>query len=48
MCINKFLLDLKLVGNHGTPFLVAMTIVAIEHLSGNDNGKGRNLTFSYF
>lgn len=48
MCINKFLLDLKLVGNHGTPFLVAMTIIAIKDLNGNDSGKDKNLTLSYF
>lgn len=48
MCINKFRLDLKLVGNHGTHVLVAMTIVAIKDLSRNDSGKARNLTLNYF
>jgi hypothetical protein len=41
-------LDLKLVGNHGTPFFVAMKIAAIKDLGGNDSGKGRNLTLGYF
>ncbi|KAH8933927.1 hypothetical protein BDL97_18G056900 [Sphagnum fallax] len=49
MCINKkFLLDPKPVGGHGASLLAAMTSAAAEDSSGNDGGKGRNLTAGYF
>jgi hypothetical protein len=49
MCINKkFLLDPKPLGGHGASLLAAMTTAAAEDLSGNDGGKGRNLTAGYF
>jgi hypothetical protein len=49
MCINKkFLLDPKPVGGHGASLLAAMTTAAAEDSSGNDGGKGRNLTSGYF
>lgn len=49
MCINKkFLLDPKPVGGHGASLLAAMTTAAAEDSSGNDGGKGRNLTAGYF
>ncbi|KAH9533237.1 hypothetical protein CY35_18G041200 [Sphagnum magellanicum] len=49
MCINKkFLLDPKPIGGHGASLLAAMTTAAAEDSSGNDGGKGRNLTAGYF